>query len=359
MILITGATGHLGNTLIHDLMKTGADLRLFLQPNEPVVALDGVKFDLVVGDIRDEEAVDRAVSGCDYVYHLAGVIDISPKDHELLEGVNVLGTRNVVNACLKHKVRRLVYVSSVHAIPEPPMHIAIKEPEREAFPDKTLLGPYAISKSKATHEVYLGVERGLDAVLLFPSGIIGPGDFRGSEMGKVLNYLLKKNNNSIYACFKGQYNFVDVRDVARALQLAMDKGNPGQGYLIPGHTITIADLFRYVARWTGRSTIKLILFPVGLVKAAARVVARFARLFKKKPFFTPYSISVLESNSEMDASKAEKELGYKPRPLEDTLNSTLNWITKRSAQVKRSLTKRKLKKSQRGHNKPTSTATPS
>ena len=86
MILVTGATGHLGNTLIHDLMKTGADLRLFLQPNEPVVALDGVKFDLVVGDIRDAEAVDRAVSGCDYVYHLAGVIDISPKDHDLLEG---------------------------------------------------------------------------------------------------------------------------------------------------------------------------------------------------------------------------------------------------------------------------------
>ena len=338
MILITGATGHVGNTLIHDLMKTGERLRLFLPPSESVAPLDGLTFDLVLGDIRNAGDVDRAVAGCDQVYHLAGLVDISPRNAQLLDEVNVLGTRHIVQSCLKHHVKRLVYISSVHAIPEPPKHIPIKEPSREAFPDEHLPGPYALSKSRATHEVYLGIEAGLDAVLLFPSGIIGPGDFKGSEMGKVLNYLLGKSSRSIYACFKGEYNFVDVRDVSRALQLAMQKGRSGQGYLISGHNITIRDLFRYVAAWTGQQSIKLITFPLWLVKMAARIVSGFARLFRTKPFFTPYSIAVLDSNSLMDSAKAEHELGFRARPLEETLKSTLSWLAKRrNSKKKRSL----------------------
>lgn len=351
MILITGATGHVGNTLVHDLAKKGYDLRLFLQPNEAVGALDGLKFDLVCGDIRDPEAVDRAVAGCDHVFHLAGLIDISPKDAKLLEEINVDGTRNIVRSCLKYKVQRLVYISSVHAIPEPPKGTAIREPGRSAFPDKSLKGAYAISKSKATAAIYEGIDQGLDAVMLFPSGIIGPGDYRGSQMGKVIRYLLGKNRSKTLPCFQGSYNFVDVRDVSYALQAAMEKGHPGEGYIISGHTMTIPQLFRHVAKWMGKTKVKLVMFPGWLVMAAARVVQRFAHLFNRKPFFTPYSLEVLDSNSEMDASKAETDLGFKARPLEETLDETASWLTRHTPLLQ----KFKKRHEQRKEKKATST----
>ncbi|MGI6078186.1 MAG: NAD-dependent epimerase/dehydratase family protein [Fastidiosipilaceae bacterium] len=339
MILITGATGHVGNNLLRSLSKKGETLRLFLQPQESVGALDGTHFDLVVGDIRNPEDVNRAVEGCEKVYHLAGLVDIAPKQVNLLEEVNVLGTRNIVEACLKYNVKRLVFISSVHALPESPKGSKLKELGAAAFPNTTLLGAYAVSKSKATAEVYKGVEKGLDAVMIFPSGIIGPYDHRGSQMGSVLKTLLKAKNMKTYPCFKGGYNFVDVRDVVIALQLAMEHGRSGEGYLITGHSITIPELFQLVARWMGKTTIKLILFPLWLVKFAARIVVKFARLFNKKTFFTPYSIEVLDSNSDMDHSKAVKELGFKPRPLEETINDTLKWFSNHLNNYKQKKTK--------------------
>ena len=149
MILITGATGHVGNNLLRSLSKKGETLRLFLQPQESVGALEGTHFDLSVGDIRNPEDVNRAVEGCEKVYHLAGLVDIAPKQVNLLEEVNVLGTRNIVEACLKYNVKRLVFISSVHALPESPKGSKLKELGAAAFPNTTLLGAYAVSKSKA------------------------------------------------------------------------------------------------------------------------------------------------------------------------------------------------------------------
>lgn len=207
----------------------------------------------------------------------------------------------------------------------------MKEASAEAFPDLHLLGPYALSKSAATAAVYDGIRRGLNAVMLFPSGIIGPGDYRGSEMGKVISYLLGKKDQHTFACFNGEYNFVDVRDVSTALQNAMEKGRSGEGYLLSGHTLSIADLYRKVLLATGKTSIKLIMFPVQLVKFAAQIVLAFARLIHKKPFFTPYSIAVLQSNAEIDSSKAEKELGFKARPLDETLLETVRWLQAKKA----------------------------
>lgn len=331
MILITGATGHVGNTLIHDLAKQGENMRLFLPDNEPVKALDGLKFELITGDITDYSKVLEACHGIKQVYHLAGLVDISPKDTKSLNQVNVLGTKNIVQACLEQQVERLVYISSVHAIPEPPKGIAITEADETAFPNTQLLGPYALSKSAATAAVYHGIEQGLDAVILFPSGIIGPGDYRGSEMGKVISFLLGKSKSHTLACFNGEYNFVDVRDVSIALQKAMALGRKGEGYIISGHTMSISDLYRKVFVAMGKTSIKLVMFPVTLVKFAAKVVVSFARFLRKKPFFTPYSISVLQSNSKMDPSKAERELGFKARPIDETLIETVRWLQARRA----------------------------
>ncbi len=347
MILVTGATGHVGNTLVKMLAEQGESLRLFLQPQESIGSLDGIQFELVSGDIRNTADVDKAVAGCDYVYHLAGIVDIAPKHSALLFDVNVNGTRNVVEACLKHKVKRLVYVSSVHAIPEPPRGQALKEVDASCFPDRSLLGDYAVSKSEATAEIYKGISRGLDAVILFPSGIIGPNDYKGSEMGHVFTSLIKNRKKNVLFTFNGAYNFVDVRDVATALQMAMTNGRAGEGYIISGHALSIAQLFRYVFSWMGKATVRLLFFPVKLVKFAAGLVIRFCHLFNLKTFFTPYSIDVLESNAEMDHSKANKELGFSPRPLNETLDETLTWLAEYRRRLVNFSTNRKRRKDSR------------
>ena len=173
--------------------------------------------------------------------------------------------------------------------------------------------------------------------MIFPSGIIGPYDHRGSQMGSVLKTLLKAKNMKTYPCFKGGYNFVDVRDVVIALQLAMEHGRSGEGYLITGHSITIPELFQLVARWMGKTQSSLY-FSLWLVKFAARIVVSLLD-YLIKTFFTPYSIEVLDYNSDMDHSKAVKELGFKPRPLEETINDTLKWFSNHLNNYKQKKTK--------------------
>ena len=331
MILVTGATGHVGNVLVHDLAQSGEELRLFLQPTESVGSLSGIAFQLICGDIRDRETVMKACEGVDYVYHLAGLIDIAPKDGELMNEVNVIGTRNIVEACLANGVKRLVFTSSIHALPEQPIGTAFREVGADAFPRTDLLGAYARSKSAATAEVYKGIEKGLDAVMLFPTGIIGPGDYRGSEMGRVVRYLMGKSRSHLLPCFKGAYDFVDVRDVSSALIAAMRQGRKGEGYLIAGHRLSIPDLYRNVLKNVGRHSIRLVMFPLWLVRFASSIVLKWAHLLNRKPFFTPYSIDVLMSNSEVDASKAARELNFKPRDMDDTLRETVSWFDRLKA----------------------------
>jgi len=181
MILVTGATGHIGNVLVHKLMSMGEDLRLLLPPGESVAPLNGIKAEIVVCDIRDSEAVTRAVEGCDTVFHLAGIVSISRKNDALLEEVNIGGTQNMVEACLHHGVARLIYISSIHAIEEPHNGSAITE--RLCFVSDQKASGYANSKARATRFVQEGIARGLDAVILFPSGVIGPFDYKLSEIG--------------------------------------------------------------------------------------------------------------------------------------------------------------------------------
>lgn len=341
MILVTGATGHVGNTLVHDLAQKGESLRLLLLPNESVGSLDGLSFELFCGDITQIDDVMRAVEGCSEVYHLAGLIDLSPKQTQQLEAINVKGTQNIVQACLTHGVKRLVYISSVHALPEPPNGFSLKELSAAAFPNLTLKGAYAITKSKATAAVYAGIARGLDAVIIFPSGIIGPGDYRGSQMGKVIRRILNKKHIRHLPIFKGAYNFVDVRDVSIALQKAMTQGKSGEGYIISGHTITIKALFTIIAHWRGIHAVKFTNWPLSIVKWAAKLVEKCAYFFHFKPSFTTYSIDVLNSNPSMDNQKARQELDFRPRSLEETLDQTLSWWQK---QTERILPKKHTKK---------------
>ncbi len=320
MVVVTGATGHVGNVLVRELVRRGEQVRAVVPDGEGRSPIAGLDIEVVAGDVRDVGSLVRGFGGADIVFHLAGIITISSGLRGLLDQVNVLGTRNVVQACRQAGVRRLVYTSSVHALPELPPGIPISE-VREFEPTR-VAGDYAESKARASIEVLEGVRQGLDAVLVFPSGIIGPFDFRGSEMGELI---LDIARGKLRAYVDGAYDFVDVRDVVQGLLLAAERGRCGDGYILSGERIAVRDLLRVVAVAAGVRT-RSVRLPNWLARAAAVFSPAYYRLARRRPRFTSYSLRVLWSNCLFNRSKAEQELGYRPRPLIQSLCETVEWL---------------------------------
>jgi dihydroflavonol-4-reductase len=318
--LVTGAGGHIGNVLVKLLYKKGhRDLRVFVQEKEDISYIERYAKEVVRGDIRDPFAVSAAVRGCDTVFHLAGLVQISGVRKKLVFDVNVGGTRNVVQACLEKGVKRLVHVSSVHAL---------KEPE-EGFIDETLdsdfnnlPGAYAKSKAMGTFEVMNAIQKGLDAVIVFPTGVIGPYDFRSSYTGSAIKGYIDARKTQYY--FDGRYDFVDVRDVADGIYRAWKYGEKGQGYIISGSVSSLEDIIRAVEQATGRA-IPRRKVPRALVKAVALLAPAYYAIARKKPVLSKYSINVLMSNSCISCSKAQEKLGYRPRPLVRTIRDIVRW----------------------------------
>ncbi len=331
--MVTGATGHIGNVLVNQLavLYPQETIRLFLQQHERLHMFDGLTLEIFFGDIRKEKDVRRAVNGARIVFHLAGLIDTAPRQPQLLHQVNIGGTRQIVEACLEFHVERLIYVSSVHALPDLPDGQLICE--IKDFPVPDLLGPYAQSKSEATAIIYDGIRRGLDAVIVFPSGVIGPFDFQRSMMGRLLRYLSTQGWLKLVMTFKGAYNFVDVRDVVDGMIAAARKGRSGEGYILSGHRITMREVIYLEREALGQKQPKVFFAPNWLVMAGAGLTKFFSQLFGIKPIFTPYSVAVLESNSNISHDKATAELGYQPRPLLETFRDSINWM-KENGQIR-------------------------
>jgi dihydroflavonol-4-reductase len=320
LIVITGATGHIGNVLVRELLSKKEKIRVIVPPGEDIKPLDGLDIEMIAGDVRDINTMIPAFQGADRVYHLAGIISILPGKRDLLQSVNVQGTRNVVEACLKTGIKRLVYVSSIHAMKEPPHGTIITE--SQPYDPASVLGDYAKSKAQATLEVIHGIEKGLDTVIVCPTGVIGPYDYKVSEMGHlILEFLLKK----IKACVDGAYDFVDVRDVVRGMILANEKGRTGEGYILSGEQITIRNLYSLLENIT---KIKAPKFQVscGIARAVGVLATPYYILSKTKPLFTKYSIDVLASNSLVSSEKAKRELGYSARPIKESLADAVIWF---------------------------------
>ena len=228
LYIVTGANGHLGNTIIRMLRKRDEEVRGLLLPSEERKNERGVTY--IKGDVRDKETLRPLFEGVGnreiLVIHTAGIIDIADRVSESMYQVNVGGTKNIVELCLEYHVKRLVYVSSVHAIPEKEGNQVIEE-VREFSPEK-VVGGYAKTKAEATEAVLDAVSRGLDAVVVQPSGILGPYDVSGNHLVQMVGSYI---HGRLPACVKGGYDFVDVRDVARGTLAAAQKGRKGECYI--------------------------------------------------------------------------------------------------------------------------------
>jgi Nucleoside-diphosphate-sugar epimerases len=321
MILVTGAGGHIGNVLVKTLYSKGhRDLRIFVQEKEDISYIEKYAKEVVRGDIRDAFAVSAAVRGCDDVFHLAGLVQLSGTHKRLVYDINVGGTKNIVQACMEKKVKRLLYVSSVHALKGQTAAEAIDESLDSDV--NNLPGDYGKSKAMATIEVMNALQKGLDTVIVFPTGVIGPYDFRSSFTGSAIKGYIDAKKTQYY--FNGKYDFVDVRDVADGIYRAWKYGEKGQGYIISGSVSSLEEIIDTVERATGHE-IRRRRVPYALVKLAAILAPVYYAFSRKKPVLSKYSVEVLMSNSNISCEKAQTHLGYKPRPLGRTIRDMVRW----------------------------------
>ena len=212
--VITGATGHLGNVVVKMLVEKNKKVKVLLLPEEDLSPIKDLDIEIEYGDVRDKEFLSKNINSGDIVIHMAGIIDVSSKKNNLLRDVNINGTKNVADVCLE-KGAKLVYTSSVHTIPASEKEfVLLKEPTE--FDENKIVGAYAKSKTVATKYVFDKCKEGLQAVVVYPSGIIGPYDYKISDIAQVI---IDHINGKLLAYVKGGYNFVDVRDVAKGVIL--------------------------------------------------------------------------------------------------------------------------------------------
>jgi dihydroflavonol-4-reductase len=320
MILVTGATGHIGNVLVRKLIEQGEKVRALIWRGEDTTPLEKLDVETVEGDVLDPESLKPAFKGVEKVFHLAGIMSIMPGQNPLVWRVNVEGTRNVLNAARQACVRRLVYTSSIHAIHRAQHGKVIDE--SLPFDPNNPYGAYDRSKAEASLEVQKATADGLDAVILCPTGVIGPYDFRGSELGEVIRGAAEARP-MFYV--EGAYDFVDVRDVADGLIAAAEHGRRGESYILGGNKISVRYMLETVREVTGKAFAS-IKIPFSLAEFAARFTPWYYQKTKAKPRFTPYSLEVLQSNADISHAKAARELGYKPRPIIETIADTVRWF---------------------------------
>lgn len=314
LFIITGANGHLGGTIVRMLNGRPVQVRGLVFGDKKKQDTGSIHY--YSGDVREPETLRPLFEGCEdmetIVIHTAGIIDISNHVSPELYDVNVNGTKNILALCREYPVKRLVYVSSVHAIPEQKRGNVTGE-IRDFSPD-AVVGGYAKTKAEATREVLRAAQEGLDAVVVHPSGILGPYDRSGNHLVQMVAEYL---HGTLPACVKGGYDFVDVRDVAEGCLLAAEKGRKGECYILSDRYCEIREVLEIAGNVSGKK--KLPVLPLWMAKMAAPFIQLHARRKKRRPLYTAYSLHVLGTGERFSHKKATEELGYHPRDLKVTI----------------------------------------
>jgi dihydroflavonol-4-reductase len=316
--VVTGASGHVGANLVRKLLEHKRQVTCLVRSSD--AALRGLPVEIVRGDVRDPQSLAAAFAGAATVFHCAAQIAITGSSWKKIEEVNVGGVRNVVEACFKAGIRRLVHFSSIHAFDPVPLNKPLNETRAKVSSPHA--PPYDRSKVAGEKEVRDGIEKGLDAVILNPTGILGPNDFHNSFFGRIIRQV---GRAMMPIGVDGGFNWVDVRDVADAAIAAETKGKCGEQYLIPGHWISLGDMAKIIDGINGKKSM-WVLSPLWLAAIGAPFAEWGARLFGKEPLYTPVSITTLKnSHKNISYEKASRAFGYTPRPFEESIRDAVAW----------------------------------
>ncbi len=313
MIYITGATGHIGNNLARLLVKENLDFRLLLRRSGP--ALEGLESKMILGDIFDPGFLQKHLASEDMMVHIAGLIDLKNNQPEASEMINNVGTRRIIDFCNKHGIR-LIYTSSVDVLTRERSAALIREPEN-LYPEQ-LCSNYAVSKAKATSYLLEKIRNeGMDAVILYPSSVIGINDFKPSAAGNEIRLALKRR---IFFYIRGGYNFIDVRDVAKAILSCIKKPIIGQ-YILSGYDRTLYEFYQEIVKNTKKKAL-MIPIPPAIAKAFTIFIPRFSKMM----------VDALLDNYHYDNSRMIDDLVPELLPFETTVKDTIEWFSRQDKQ---------------------------
>ncbi len=325
MILVTGASGLAGSNLVRSLLERKNPTRVLVYRDQRAIA--GLDVESASGDVCELDDMIQVTKGVEVVYHLAAEISLEMDSWTKMNAINVLGTRNIVEACLQNGVRRLVYYSSIHALRQEPLDQPVDEMRplvdtlAKQAGDKGL-PPYDLSKALGEQEIRVGIAKGLDAVIVNPTGMLGPHDHKPSFLGQAILWMAA---GKLPALVAGGFDWVDARDVAEGAIQAGQIGACGAKYILGGHWHSVREVASLVADFSGVPAPHFTA-PLFLAEAAAPYIGRWSFLQEIQPLFNKVSLRALRSNRQISHALAERELGYSSRPLSETIHDTLSWF---------------------------------
>ena len=316
--LVTGATGFLGRHLVTQLREAGHSVNALCRGNDPALTALGV--DVVRGDVLDATTVRAAADGCDTLYHCAGLVSRLPEDAEALYRVHVDGTKVTLDAARAAGIKRVVLASTSGVVAVTKSPDEVRDEQAETPMDLLASWPYYRSKLFAEKA---GLDRsgpGFEVVAVNPTLLLGPGDDRGSSTGDVVKFLEKK----VPFVPAGGLSFVDARDAAAAMILAMERGRAGERYLVSAANMTIEAFFSRLARISGVPAPRLkVPRSMTLARLGAGLMERAARHLPQVEIVDRVSAEMSQCFWYVNAAKARSELGWAPRDPGDTLADTV------------------------------------
>ena len=305
-VLVTGATGLIGNSLVRHLLGQGADLRALVRAGSDPRPLEGLAVERAVGDVRDPASLERAAAGVSVVYHAAGWVVIGTRGLAQARAVNVAGTRAVARAA-RAAGARLVHVSSVDTLGEDPSAV-----------------PYVISKREAEAAVQSEIALGLDAVIVNPAFTVGPWDWKPSS-GRLL---LAAARGLARIAAPGGNDFCHGADVAAGIVAAGERGRRGERYVLSGESLSYRRAFEMIAVITGGPR-PLLTAPALAVRAAGWCGTAFGAVTGREPDFNAASAAFGCEPHHFDDARARAELGYRPRPAREAFGDAWVWLVER------------------------------
>jgi dihydroflavonol-4-reductase len=313
--VVTGATGQVGLDLCRALRAGGGAVRAVVLPRDPQIPrLRVLGVDVAEVDVRDRDGLLRAFAGATTVYHLAAIVSTTSRHDLRMWQVNVEGARNAAHAAHEVGARRMVYFSSIVVFDPAPYD----QPLDEGRPRLRVAdgSPYVRSKIVGEAVVRAAVDRGLDAVIVHPTVVIGPNETH--HVGVVQSLFFAYFGGSLPATFRGHFNAVAVGDVVAGAIAAAERGRAGEGYILGGEHGSLTDMLRRAQRHSG-GRLPRFAIPLGLARAGLPVVDAFARLTRTRPAFTHEDLRQLAGNQRISSQKAANELGYRADGLDRAL----------------------------------------
>lgn len=316
-IAVTGASGHVGANLCRMLIEKGHKVKALIHFD--IRSLAGLDMELIHGDVTNQADLEELCQDCEVVFHLAAYISIHRKN-PLCKEINTVSCNNLLEAAKSKGVRKIIHFSSIHAFNQKPYEEELNESRELNL--KSLVS-YDHSKAWAQMQMMRSSSKDLEIVVINPTAIVGPNDFKPSLLG---NAIIRFYKGQLPGMVRGGYDIVDVRDVCKVAINAIDFGIGGECYLISGSWQSLKTVGLEIEKLGGHKIPRLLL-PFWLAQIGAPFLNIKAQIKKKTPLYTSISLETLKNgHRNISSAKAKSILGHHPRPFSETISDTVKWF---------------------------------